>query len=217
MSKFHAMRITAHPRCGIQSDAYLPLDGILHANLQRRTFGPEEVTAPGENAFWGSAHGSVPFQRIMEGGVWFYACSFADWGDAWVDDTSFWTKKFDQASADIIDFGKRKGSVTTSEGFYKGYQMPVFTRHALRIQWYAVGNLGKVADLLRDVTHIGKKAAQGCGRINQWEVEPWPEDWSVRRDGRLMRAVPMKGGALYGVRPPYWRPVNQCECQMPAI
>ena len=41
------------------------------------------------------------------------------------------------------------------------------------------------------------------------------DDWGVRRDGQLTRAMPCAGGMLYGIRPPYWRAANQCECQMP--
>jgi CRISPR type IV-associated protein Csf3 len=217
MSKHHPMRITAHLRTGVMADAYLPLDGILYANHIRRAFGPEEVTLPGDMAQWGGGHTGLPLQRKMEHGIWFYACSFADWGEAWIDDRGFWTKRFDQQYADIIDFEKRRGVVTTAEGKYKGYQMPIFTRHALHVHWYAVGNLERVADLLCDVTHIGKKGAQGYGRVNGWAVEPWPEDWSVRRNGQLTRAIPAQQGTLYGVRPPYWKPGNQCACVMPDV
>lgn len=212
--KNEKMRITAYPRCGIQSDIYLPLDGILHASMMRRAFGPEEITIAGDMAQFGGAHGSIPLQRKAEGGTWFYACSFADWG-AWVDDRGFWVKRFDQQYADFIDFNGRRGNITVAEGPYKGYQMPVFTRHALTVRWYAVGDIERVRDLLSDVTHVGKKAAQGYGRINQWEVEPFPHDWSVRRDGKPTRAIPAQGGVLYGVRPPYWRTANQVECALP--
>ena len=215
--KNEIMRITAHLRCGVCSDGCLPLDGILYAQMMRRTYGAEEVTLPGDMAQHSGGHGSVPLARKAEHGVWFYAASFADWGDAWVDDRSFWVKRFDMAQSDLIDFGTRKGSLTTSEGRYKGYNMPVFVRHALCVHWYAVGDMARVSDLLSDVTHIGKKTAQGWGRVNGWEIAPWPHDWSVRRDGQLTRAVPAReGGTLYGIRPPYWRAGNQVLCQLPA-
>lgn len=213
--KNERMRITAWPRCGIQSDKYLPLDGILHASMMRRTFGAEDVTVAGDMAQWGGQHGSIPLQRKSAGGVWFYACSFADWGDVWADDTGFWAKRFDQASADLIDFDGRRGKIDVSSGLYKGYQMPVYTRSALRVYWYAVGDMERVRDLLSDVTHIGKKTSQGYGRINLWDVEAWPHDWSMWRDGKPTRAIPAQDGALYGVRPPYWRAANQTTCTLP--
>lgn len=217
--KSEQMRITAHLRTAVISDGYLPLDGILYASMIRQTFGAEEVTIPGDMAQWGGGHVSVPLQRKAQSGQWFYACSFADWGARWVDDRGFWVKRFDQAYSDMIDFGGRAGRVDTSAGTYKGYNMPVFARHALCVRWYAVGDMQRVSDLLADVTHIGKKPAQGWGRVNGWEIEPWPDDWSVRRGGQLTRAVPAvpaASGMLYGIRPPYWRAGNQCLCEMPA-
>lgn len=214
MTKGQTIRITAWPRCAIQADAYLPLDGLLHSALMRRTFGAEEITVPGDMAQYGGAHGSIPLRRVAVGGIWFYACSFAEWGPH-VDDRSFWVRRFDLAQSDFIDFGKRKGAVTTSEGMYKGYQVPVFVRHALWVRWYAVGDIERVADLLSDATHIGKKATQGWGRVNRWEVEPWPEDWSLYKDGMLTRALPSEKGILFGVRPPYWKRGNQTTCRLP--
>lgn len=65
-------------------------------------------------------------------------------------------------------------------------------------------------------THIGKKAAQGYGRVIAWTVEPWPEQWWLRDGrGKLMRAMPEPGGVLYGVRPSYWEPRHQTECRLP--
>ena len=216
MSKGSPMRITARLRCAVQGDPYLPIDGILYSALMRQTFGAQEVTVAGSMAQFGGEHGSLPLKRVAPpGGPWYYAASFAEWAEPWVDDSSFWAKRFDMAHADLIDFDGRRASITLSEGRYKGYQIPTFSRHALEVRWYAVGNLERVRDLLAGVTHIGKKVAQGCGRVNAWQVEEWPDDWSVWRTGRLMRAVPRATGTLYGIRPPYWRPANQYSCALP--
>lgn len=212
--KNERMRITAYPRTAIVCDAYLPLDGIIYAELMRRTFGAEDVTIPGDMAQYGGGHGTLPLARRASGGVWYFACSFAQW-EHWVDDRSFWVKRFDQGPADLVDFGRRSASVLTASGRYMGYNMPIFCRHALAVRWYAVGDIARLADMLAEITHVGKKIAQGWGRINAWRVEPWAEDWSVWRDGRLMRARPAAEGILYGVRPPYWNPKNQMNCEMP--
>lgn len=219
MSKGHPMRITASLRCAVQSDPYLPIDGILHAALLRETFGAEEVTIPGDMAQFGGGHTGLPLKRIglRQGEPWFYAASFAEWSEPRVDDRSFWVKRFDIGQSDLIDFGGRVGSVLVASGRYKGYNMPVFVRHALCVRWYAVGSIERVRELLGGVTHIGKKGAQGWGRVNGWEVEPWEHDWSVWRGQQLMRAIPAAGGTLYGVRPPYWRASHQTPCRLPAV
>jgi hypothetical protein len=69
----------------------------------------------------------------------------------------------------------------------------------------------------RLAAHLGKKWSQGWGAVLQWDVEPWPEDWSVTGPGgRLMRAVyDPEGTTQYGIRPSYWHPRNQFPCRLP--
>lgn len=118
-----------------------------------------------------------------------------------------------------MDFDGRRGKVITGEGRYKSYHMPTFLRHALWVSWYVVGEREEIEALLARVTHVGKKTAQGNGRLSGWAVESWPEDWSeTGPDGRPMRAVPAgpgEGGVLYGVRPSYWLAANQMMCRLP--
>ena len=96
-----------------------------------------------------------------------------------------------------------------------------------------MGDIDVVRDLCQGVAAVGKKPAQGYGIVERWDVEPWPHDWSVVRDGVLMRSVPVVDGELpdgvdgtgvdvetcrrrvYGLRPPYWRRENQTEVWMP--
>jgi len=66
------------------------------------------------------------------------------------------------------------------------------------------------------MTHIGKKVAQGWGRINEWQVNQVDKDWSLYDDdGNLMRSIPAAQGIVYGIRPSYWSRENQVTCQMP--
>lgn len=210
------MRITAHMRTGIISDNCLPIDGILHSAMMYQTFGAEEFTVAGESPLFGGNHGSIPLDRGSIAGTWFYKASFAQWESPYIDDRSFWVKRFDHDHSDLVNFGKKRPSIITAEGAYKGYNVPVFLRHTLAVRWYAVGNIDRVRQLCACVTHIGKKSTQGWGRVNRWEVEPWAQDWSVYRNGEAMRSVPSAEGVLYGVRPPYWMAKNQTSCRLPA-
>lgn len=132
------------------------------------------------------------------------------------DGQSFWVKRFDQSLSGLIDFNGKRGRIDNSSGKYKGYNMPVYYRHALYVQWYATGDKDAITGLLSDVTHLGKETNQGWGRVSSWHVEPWPEQWWLRDGrGKLMRAIPEAGGILYGVRPSYWSPRHQTECRLP--
>lgn len=210
---YESLKITAWPRCSIESGLYLPLDGILYALAMRREHGPEMLTTPGQATAAESV--PLPLERRGTGDAWYYAASFAQWGPH-VDGQSFWVKRFDQEHADLVDFDGRRGNVVVERGRYRAYHTQTFVRHALHVSWYVVGDRAAIVELLAHAGHIGKKTAQGNGRIIRWDVEPWPEDWSVYgAGGRLMRAIPAADGVLHGIRPSYWLPSSQTLCRLP--
>lgn len=214
------IRITAYMRTGVvSSDNYLPLDAILFSQMLYQEFGAEDVSLPGGGPAHGKLGKYLPLDHVALHDQWFYKCSFAQWEAPYIDDHSFWVKRFNLEYSDLIDFGGKSGRVDTSAGTYKGYQTPLFLRHTTMIRWYAVGDADRVRALLSDATHIGKKAAQGWGRVNCWEVEPWAHDWSMWHGKRLMRAIPTNraDGVLYSIRPPYHNPANQTLCRLPTM
>jgi len=214
---FEPLRITATLRTGVMSDNFLPLDAILYYQVHRRAYGPQDVTLPGAKIQQQGNPPPMPLDKATINDWWMWTCSFAQWGPH-SDGQSFWVKRFDQSLSGLIDFDGKRGKIDSSSGRYKGYNMPVFYRHALYIHWYATGDPDAIRGLLSDVTHIGKKVAQGFGRINAWAVEPWPHHWWLRDSrGKLMRAIPLQGGVLYGVRPSYWSPRHQTECRLPDV
>jgi len=210
---FEPLKITAYPRCGIESDVYLPIDGILFAQAMANRYGPQMLSTPGEMVDVPPV--DLPIEKRTTNGQWFYAASFAQWGPH-TDGATFWTKRFDRRTEHLIDFGKARGKVNNEAARYKAYMMPVFYRHALHVSWYVFGKRSTIADLLATVTHIGKKPAQGEGRVTRWTVEPAAHDYSVYgAAGQPMRSIPAKVGVLYGVRPSYWYHKNQVICRLP--
>jgi hypothetical protein len=224
---YENLKVTAHLQCGVVTDETLPLDSILYYYAMRDAFGPQELTVPG-----GHLKDVVPLQvkspfKVINPGTpqWFNAASFAQWSTPCVEGDDHWNKRFDQSQAHLIDFKGRRGRVIIEQSRYKSYHMPVYYRHALSVSWYVVADAERIRALLRFVTHIGKKPAQGWGAVLRWEVEPWRADWSVKDgDGRLMRAVPIgspEPGRVYermmfvGFRPSYWDRRNQAMCCVP--
>lgn len=197
----------------VSSDGYLPLDSIL-AWAWMRANHPELLEA--DNA----GHGvliepELPLERCGEGDDWYWACSFAQYEQA-QEYIGHWHKRFDaDLASEYVDFLGRRGKVSGTMGRYRAYRMPLVIRVTPHIDWYCMGEAETIRDLLKLVTHIGKKASQGYGTVTEWQVERWPQDWSVYGpDGRLMRAIP-GGDRTYGIRPPYWLPANWRECRMP--
>ena len=211
---FEPLKITAYPRCGIATDEFLPIDGVLFYSAMRREYGHPALLTPGA---MNVPAVDLPIQKKGKGQHWFYAASFAQWGPH-TDGRTAWIKRFQLQRSDLIDFGRRRGKVIIDQGRYKAYRMPVFYRHALSVSWYVIGNQSEIGELLQPMTHIGKKTSQGFGRIVEWRVETVAYDWSIYApDGRLMRSIPYSGGILYGIRPPYWLPENQTQVQIPGI
>ncbi len=209
------LKITAHPRCGVITHPNMPIDGILLYAAMAMHYGSQVVTTPGAANKAAGGRFDLPLAVVNEGPQWYYAASFAVWPSAVADGRDYWNKRADQQYTDIVDFGRRRGVINNAAGDYKSYHMPVYYRHALEVSWYVVGDRDEIRRLLATMTHIGKKSSQGWGRVNEWRVEPWGEDWSTWRDGRLMRAIPDAAGQRHGYRPPYWLPENQARCRLP--
>lgn len=213
------MQVRAWLRTPVVSDATLPLDGIFLYQAMRHKYSAQDATLPGALSVEPEP---LPLARAGEGDLWYYRCSFATWPQV-AEGKAAWSKRINTRHMGIVDLG-RSSKVTVEKGRYRSYHMPVFYRSALWIAWYADGDMEAVRELLRDVWAIGKKTSQGYGRVARWDVEPWPHDWSVERDGQPTRAIPI-GGAfslddhiLYaGYRPPYWLPANQAMCRVPEV
>lgn len=214
------LRIRAYLRTGIVADRWLPLDGILLYQAHRDKDGPQAMTTPGDYTIQGVS--TLPLGIIHPGRQnWYYQCSWAQWSHN-VEGRDHWNKRFDTQFANLVDFSGRRGKVVIEQGRYKAYHMPVFYRAALWVEWYCMGDRSEIEHLLSTVTHMGKKASQGWGRVSQWAIEPWPEDWSVwRSDGKLMRGIPVEDTRdmvdfmVYGIRPSYWKSNNQMPLVRP--
>lgn len=217
-----SLRVRAHLRTGVVADRWMPLDGILLYQAHRDKDGPQVMTVPGGYTCQGVS--TLPLGIVHPGRRnWYYQCSWAQWSHD-VEGRDYWNKRFDAQFADLVDFDSRRGKVIIEQGRYKAYHMPIFYRAALWVEWHCIGDRVEIEQLLSTVTHIGKKASQGWGRVARWEIEPWHEDWSVWRDGRLTRGIPAEdvcdtGGpfnlAYYGIRPSYWKKSNHKMLAMP--
>lgn len=212
------LKITAWLQCAVVSDAALPLDGVIYALLHRKQFGEQAATAPGQAIENGNSGVTMPFARVEEQGPsWYYAASWAQWNGTVTEGSDHWNKRIDLGLTDIVDFGVRKAKFDVASGRYKSYHMPVYYRHALSVSWYVRGLKDELSSLLKFATHLGKKTSQGFGAVLRWQLEEIEADWSIRKDGRLMRPIPAQSGILIGFRPSYWLPKNQTICEIPGV
>ena len=209
------LKVTAIPQVGIATDRTLPLDGVLFHYAMRDAYGKQHVTYSGRKS--DNPDVLMPIKRInTERDDWFYASSYAQW-DCPHEETQYWHKRFDTKQSDLVDFGKKRGNVLTEEGKFKAMRMPVNVIHARSVSWYCVADEQWMRAMVQRITHMGKKRGQGDGAILEWIVEPIEDDWSVYRDGQLMRCIPSgtNEGLFVGYRPSYWMPENQTLCHVP--
>ena len=208
------------------TESWFPLDSILAAEWMRRKHPEAYYSASSHMLTSDLIIADLPFERRGRGDNWYWACSF-NAARSLHEYVMHWHKRADDQLEKYIDFGKRRGKIDTKSGKYKAYRMPLVVQLFDRLTWYAVGDLAAVQELCNNITHIGKKSAQGLGAVDYWRVEPWPDDWSETKDGRLMRAIPAELGlpegvsagrlAQYGMRPPYWHNSHQRVCFMPEV
>lgn len=217
---FKQLRIRAYLRSGIISDQFLPLDAVLYYHLVREKMGVQVLTKPNESNIREGANITLP---IKKGGAkdetWYYNCSFAQWSNNKVENSSFKVKQGDWLR--FSDYYNNKNKIGIKRGKHKPAHIKLYYRHATHIDWYCVGNPIDIAKLLQHCTHLGKNSGDGWGEIKNWEITDWQEDWSIKDGaGKLMRAVPIMHpekitGIMYGVRPSYWNERHIFPCFLP--
>lgn len=193
------------------TDGYLPIDSILAAAWMKKNHPEKYYNA--DPTIDEMITPVLPLAKL-DGGI--YAASFAQFRKAG-EETVYWHKRFDaQLAEDYVDFAGRRGRVNTTSATYKAYRMPLNVILTPEVVWYAVGEKAEIERLLEEIPSLGKKTSQGFGQVFEWTVEEIGQDWSVWKDGQLMRNLPdPDGDAEWGVRPPYWLPANIVRCRMP--
>jgi CRISPR type IV-associated protein Csf3 len=215
---YEPLKIRAYLQTGIISDQFLPLDGILYNIKVREIFGEQTITKPLESLVRKeSGKMRLPFERENNHTLhWFYRCSFAQWPETMAEEHQTYSKRFDLKYSGIIDFKGKTSRFDTKSGRFKNYFIKVYYRTASYVDWFVKGDKGELERLLKFVTHLGKKTSQGWGAILRWEVKKIENDFSIYKEEKLMRAIPIKeNGFLYGIRPSYWNPKHQFICKMP--
>lgn len=138
----------------------------------------------------------------------------------------YWNKRPDFTSGRNEKYLEAKGKINTSAGELKAYHFPQVIRAISDIEFYGVGTIAKIKNLLSYIPAVGKKPAAGWGMVREWIVEPFPEDWSTDGAYGLMRPMPVEeyrpNGKDYrimqcGLIPPYWKSKNMELCYIPNV
>lgn len=148
-------------------------------------------------------------------GLPLWACGPLVPASAALSGSEYWHKRY---PAHRAEFGSKLSAVT-SAGRWKEYRTPVRAQSVDRLHALAVGHAQAIEDLLRVVTHAGKKGSMGYGRVARWHITPGAHELA---DVLSMRPVPIgyyAGRQPRGVltpnrawTPPYWYAPWWADC-----
>lgn len=211
--------VTAELRTPVACYETVMLDAILATvnleELRRRHLipGAYQDVERGAQAAGQALDIPLPLARLdwPEASVW---CASIGFFQHSTESVQVWHKRFEDD--DRIRYRSKHPATTKvplASGHFRSYAMPLVIRSAPTLRWWVRGYQPAIERLLSAVSHVGKKISQGYGEVRRWRIEPCAEDWSVVREGRVMRPVPRALAEARGwigtrrwmpVRPPYW-------------
>ncbi len=194
------------------------LDGILAYADLREKMGADEFLLTKNMVHIQSPHDSLPLQKEIIEGDWWYQSSRPIYSIA-VQHRQYLHRRFNTLDADRWCEERVKVVETTKNGF-KNYRL-LFRHHITqRVVWHCVGDADRVRALLNTMTHIGAKTGSGFGRVKQWRVE-LNGDASL---ARFCRPLPIEFAQRHGIvgavmewahRPPLQLVENKRVCVIP--
>lgn len=165
----------------------------------------------------------IPVAR--EPGGRFHLCSFSV-GEVVASEATWVNRRFPIPEAQALAEPAFK-RIQINAGAQKSYRLPLELQHFRdqTLTWFALGDAGRIADLLSLVTHLGKRRGVGHGWVREWHVEPcesWP-GFPVMRDWHPLRPLPLDWPGLAEdaerrycrATYPYWRRGDEVACAVP--
>jgi len=207
------LQITARLRSPVVSVP--PIDSLLAAVVAQR-----DGLVPG---FGEWVDVEIPIQREPRGRFHLATAALATWDQHEVRHVH---QRFPLAEAQYLGETKLR-RVHIGAGPCRSYRIPTSVRHAEgdTVQWFAIGDLEAVHELVLCVSHLGKRRAAGRGSVASWvvnPVEPWGQGFPVARDGAPLRTLPADWPGLVDpviehavLTYPYWLEARAELCAVP--
>lgn len=166
----------------------------------------------------------IPIQRSECGR--YYLASFGQYIEE--GHNSDWTnRRFPIPEAQMLG-GPKVRRLNITSGPSKSYRIPRVRTHLVddKIDWWAIGDVDGVRDLLGLVSYLAKRRGVGLGKVRRWEVAPsesWGEGFPVLRNGFPTRPLPIDAHGvspdaqtmLATIAPPYWAWARRVEAYVP--
>ena len=189
--------------------------GVPHHHVDRALPAPEQGVI------------RIPIERVWLGKHLVALCSNPILPTPKADAVDHICKRIGVEHASLLYKPERK-IISTTNAWTKSYRLPLRIRLVDRVCWFASGTGRNIRKALRDANAIGKKVADGYGRVREWIIEEVNEDFSWFARGVLMRTLPMLLDGRQWLQdqigwkrgfgaccPPYWHQERFTEIAIP--
>jgi hypothetical protein len=204
---------------------YIHGDGLVMRQILRQILGDDFYVLPAktpiriENYLRHIPLKSSFQEHMTDPGIYHASVSQFDIDQFYVE-TIF--KRFETQQLQYLKTKKKK--IARGSGFFRDFMIRIPYLPAKEVKFYFFGGKEELGDLLKNVTHLGKKTAEGFGAVRSCEIKESKEDYSLVKDGIAMRPLPEKIARRFGIpmkimqlayRPPYWDKRNIALCAAP--
>lgn len=138
-------------------------------------------------------------------------------------------KRFTDKQSFKLNKKNRRRKIRINSGYFKDYLIDLPAILTEKVDFYTCADRNSLTDLLDNLTGLGKKTSIGGGRIKEINTEILEEDYSLYKDGVVMRPIPAQTAVdkfhipfIEGVniskqnyKPPYWSKTNPVLCFTP--
>jgi CRISPR type IV-associated protein Csf3 len=103
-----------------------------------------------------------------------------------------------------------KRKINIAKGYYRHWMLRSVVIAADHCYFYGCGDIDRIAQLLRSLVALGDNTRIGWGTIHSWHIEPTSDDYSLIKDGKAQRPIPVRLLESYNDavelawKPPYW-------------
>lgn len=114
-----------------------------------------------------------------------------------------------------------KKKIYRGSGFFKDYMIQHIYIPASQVTFYLCADLEVISTLAKLVVGLGDNTRVGWGAVRGYKVEKIKKDWSLVKEGKAMRPIPMRflkstsEKVNLAWRPPYWARENIDICAPP--
>jgi len=128
-------------------------------------------------------------------------------------------KKFFERKLDYSRMRRKK--IDKSRGWFREWKIQLIYIPVKKVYFYANGIYSEIDELLSGLPCLGKKGAAGFGFIKKYSIVEIDEDYSIVKDGKAMRSIPISmldwcsDVVSMAYRPPYWSKENITLCCPP--